>query len=104
MGALLCSFLVFASILSLEGMDLAVSHLLGEPIRKVGGFLDLGGHFFFHIWFLKRGATLPCGLPGVKSIILVAPLDATSIYFLNVNSLGRGCKSSGPKHSDDHLD
>jgi hypothetical protein len=48
--ALLRSFPVIGLVLFPERMDLAVKELLGELLHRVGViFLDLGGHFFFHI-------------------------------------------------------
>jgi hypothetical protein len=110
--ALLHVFLALGPGLLLSRTNLTVNILLGEPLHRVGGrLIILRRAFLLHLVLetghnfapALGGLLLPDGFPGVKTMILLAPLDASSIYVDNTNSMG-DWRSSVPAHSDDNLD
>jgi hypothetical protein len=97
MRALLCDFLVLGPFLFLSRMDLAVNLLLGGPLHRIAWrLLRLMTAFLLRL-ILETGRNfspalggllLPGGFPRAKTVILIAPLDASSIYVDNTNILG----------------
>jgi hypothetical protein len=74
-----------------------VNLLLGELLeREIGRLLRLGKAFLLSLVALEMGLNfspafgglISCGFPGVKKMILLASLDASSLYVDQINNLG----------------